>query len=134
MGGPGSGGHNKKSAEQHRLAGTFKPSRHGKRAAIMSNNTPIQGKTMPIPGHLDTKTKKWFRQVCEEYRMEGHHIKLLTLAAEAWDRAVMAEGAIRKYGVLYVEDGKPRANPAIKIKVEAEAAFARLIRQLDLRE
>ena len=100
----------------------------------MSKTVSIEGKKYPIPQHLATGTKNWFRQVLEEYDLEPHHVKLLTLAAEAWDRAAEAEKAIRKFGVLYKEphSDKPRVNPCIKVKEQAEVIFARLIRELNL--
>ena len=98
----------------------------------MSKNVSIEGKNYAIPDQLETTTKKWFRQICEDYCMESHHVRLLTLAAEAWDRSVMAQREIKKWGILYVDDGKPRVNPAIKVKEQAEIIFARLIRELCL--
>ena len=98
----------------------------------MTKKIVIQGKKFTIPNHLETTTKKWFRQVLQEYDLESHHIRLLTLAAEAWDRSVAAQAAIKEYGILYKDKGKPRANPAIKIKEQAEIIFSRLIRELNL--
>jgi len=100
----------------------------------MSKTISIQGKNYAIPSHLETATKKWFRQVLEEYDLEPHHVKLLTLAAEAWDRSCEAEKAIRKWGVLYKESStdKPKLNPCIKVKEQAEIIFARLLRELNL--
>lgn len=100
----------------------------------MSKTVSIQGKKYTIPEHLATATKKWFREVLEQYDLEPHHVKLLTLAAEAWDRSVEAEKAIRKFGVLYKDphSDKPKVNPAIKVKEQAEIIFARLLRELNL--
>ena len=98
----------------------------------MGRKITIQGKKFAIPNHLQTTTKKWFKQVLEEYDFESHHVRLLTLAAEAWDRSVLAQAAIKKYGILYVDKGRPRPNPAIRIKEQAEIIFARLIRELNL--
>ena len=98
----------------------------------MTRKVLIQGKKFAIPDHLETTTKKWFRQVLEEYDLESHHIRLLTLASEAWDRSVAAQAAIKKYGILITDKGRPRANPAIKIKEQAEIIFARLLRELNL--
>ena len=39
------------------------------------------------PRHLKPATKRWFGHVTENYELEQHHIRLLTLAAQAWDRA-----------------------------------------------
>ena len=100
----------------------------------MSETMQIQDKKYVIPRHLNTATKKWFRHVLEEYELEAHHVKLLTLACEAWDRATEAEKAVRKFGVLYKDPhtDRPKVNPAIKIKEQAEIIFARLLRELNL--
>jgi hypothetical protein len=38
------------------------------------------------PSHLKPATKRWFVEVCEQFELEEHHRKLLTAAAECWDR------------------------------------------------
>jgi phage terminase small subunit len=100
----------------------------------MTKTISIEGKKYGIPGHLNAATRKWFRQVLEEYALEPHHVKLLTLAAEAWDRSVEAEKAIRKFGVLFKDPhtDRPKVNPAIKVKEQGEIIFARLLRELNL--
>jgi hypothetical protein len=39
----------------------------------------------PAPDHLQPGTKRWFSSVVAEYLLEPHHLRLLQLAAEAWD-------------------------------------------------
>src|SRR4051794_32263148 len=42
------------------------------------------------PANLRPATRKWLKSVLDEYSLEGHHFRLLTLAAEAWDQAQTA--------------------------------------------
>ena len=37
------------------------------------------------PNHLQTETRKWFRQIVSEYELESHHVRLLEMAGSAWD-------------------------------------------------
>jgi hypothetical protein len=39
------------------------------------------------PKHLSPASKRWFKDIVASYDgLESRHIRLLTLAAEAWDR------------------------------------------------
>ena len=46
---------------------------------------------LTAPPHLNLETKKWFLSVLDEYELEPHHIKLLTLAKVAQARLAIAE-------------------------------------------
>ena len=65
--------------------------------------------------------------------MEPHHIKLLTLAAEAWDRCQEAREILAEEGLTY-EDRfhQPRARPEVAVERDSRIAFARLLRELAL--
>jgi hypothetical protein len=84
------------------------------------------------PAHLRAETRRWFEHVTEEFELEQHHTRLLTLAGEAWDRCTQAREAIEKFG-LTVEDrfGFPRPRPEIAVERDSRLAFARLVRELD---
>jgi P27 family predicted phage terminase small subunit len=84
-----------------------------------------------IPKHLNSETKKWFKEVLNNYELESHHIKLLTLAAEAWDRCSQAREAIAKHG-LFIKDryGSIKINPACNVERDSKIIFARLLREL----
>lgn len=85
------------------------------------------------PKHLRPATRRWFSQVLEQYELEQHHIRLLTLAGEAWDRCVAARETIDREGLTYVDRFNcPRARPEIAIERDSRIAFARLVRELDL--
>lgn len=85
------------------------------------------------PIHLHPATRAWFVHVTENYHLEQHHLRLLTLAAQAWDRAEQARQALVECGLTYEDRfGSPRTRPEVAIERDARIAFARLIRELDL--
>ena len=85
------------------------------------------------PSHLDAATAKWWRAVHEDFQLEQHHTRLLTLAAEAWDRTQQARAVLDTEGLTYVDRFEaPRARPEIAVERDSRLAFARLIRELDL--
>jgi phage terminase small subunit len=91
--------------------------------------------TIKAPGHLRKLTQAWWEGVNTEYALEPHHLKLLTLAAESWDRATQSREAIAEHGLVYTDRfGSPRKRPEVSIAEAATIAFARLCRELDLSE
>ena len=85
------------------------------------------------PAHLSKTARNWWQNVVKAYELEEHHLKLLQLAAEAWDRAQAARQTLATDGVTFTDDrGNPRAHPAVGIERDARTAFARLVRELDL--
>jgi phage terminase small subunit len=85
------------------------------------------------PKHLEKSTRAWFSGVVEGYELEPHHIRLLTLAGEAWDRCGQARTALQKFGLTYSDRfGCPRSRPEIGVERDSRLAFARLLRELDL--
>lgn len=85
------------------------------------------------PGHLRKPTARWWQSVVADYAMESHHLRLLQLAAEAWDRAEQAKEAIAEHGLTFTDRfGQPHARPEVAIERDSRLAFARLIRELDL--
>ncbi len=86
------------------------------------------------PKYLQTATKKWWKSVTSQWVLEEHHIRILTLAAGAWDRAEQARELLAEHGLTFV-DGKlnrPVARPEVAIERDSRLAFARLLRELDL--
>jgi phage terminase small subunit len=86
----------------------------------------------PAPAHLADATRKWWKAVVSTYDLEQHHLRLLQLAGEAWDRCQAAREAIGRLGMTYDADGSPRPRPEIAIERDSRLAVARLIRELDL--
>jgi len=85
------------------------------------------------PAYLQPMTRAWWEAVVTRWELEEHHIRLLTLAAEAWDRGQQAREQILRDGpTTGTKDGGLRAHPAVRIENDCRLAFARLIRELDL--
>lgn len=85
------------------------------------------------PAHLEPATRKWWKSVTDDYELADHHVRLLTLAGESWDRAQQAREALAEHGTTYTDRfGQPRARPEVAIQRDATIAFARLIREIDL--
>jgi phage terminase small subunit len=71
--------------------------------------------------------------VVAEFDLEHHHLRILRLACEAWDRGQEAREAVAEHGSVYVDRfGQPRARPEIAIERDARISFARLMRELAL--
>lgn len=85
------------------------------------------------PAHLAPETADWWRAVLVEYALEPHHLRLLRLACEAWDRTQQAREILDRDGLTTeTETGGLKAHPAVAIERDARLAFARLLRELDL--
>jgi P27 family predicted phage terminase small subunit len=85
------------------------------------------------PTHLKAATKRWWCDVVEEYDLADHHLRLLTLAGEAWDRCTQAREVLKTEGLTYLDRFEaPKAHPCVAIERDSRIAFARLIRELDL--
>ena len=68
-----------------------------------------------------------------DWDLEAHHVRLLTLAAEAWDRGQQARELIAREGLTTpTRDGGVKLHPAVRVEDAARIAFARLLRELDL--
>lgn len=85
------------------------------------------------PAHLRSATRRWFAQVVSDFDLEPHHVRLLTLAAEAWDRGAQAREALAEHGLTFADRfGQPHARPEVGIERDSRLAFARLLRELAL--
>jgi P27 family predicted phage terminase small subunit len=89
--------------------------------------------TIKAPAWLRPETKKWFSSVLADFELEESDIKLLTLAAEAFDRATQARETIAESGITYTDRlGNIRKHPAVSVEESARIAFARLVRELSI--
>lgn len=85
------------------------------------------------PQHLRPETRRWWRSVVADYVLEEHHKRLLTLAAEAFDRCAEAREVLTRDGLtIRTGDDSLKAHPAVNIERDSRLAFARLVRELDL--
>jgi P27 family predicted phage terminase small subunit len=87
----------------------------------------------PPPAHLSPSAAQWWRTTLDRYVLQEHHLRLLQLACEAWDRAQKAREQLEQEG-LTVEgrEGGIRPHPCVAIERDARLAVARLVRELDL--
>jgi P27 family predicted phage terminase small subunit len=85
------------------------------------------------PAHLSATTRQWWRSVVERWELEQHHVRLLTLACESWDRGEQARELVAREGLTVpTRDGGAKLHPAVRVETDCRLAFARLIRELDL--
>ena len=56
------------------------------------------------PDHLSADAAAWWREVLRDYSLEPHHVRLLQLACEAWDRARQAQAELTAHGALTFRD------------------------------
>jgi phage terminase small subunit len=85
------------------------------------------------PSHLERTTREWWKSVVDDFDLEPHHLRLLQLAAEAWDSAQAARAVIKKEGMTFTDRfGCPRSRPEVAIERDSRIAFARLLRELAL--
>jgi phage terminase small subunit len=86
------------------------------------------------PKYLKPATKKWWKSVVSQWELEDHHVRLLTLAAGAWDRAEQARELLAEHGLTFTDPklNRPVARPEVAIERDNRLAYARLLRELDL--
>lgn len=85
------------------------------------------------PEYLRPETAAWFRGVCRDFVLEPHHLRLLALAAENWDRGQAAREIIAEKGLTFPDRfGAPKARPEVKIATDCAVVFARILRELAL--
>ncbi len=84
------------------------------------------------PAHLTAPTQTWWKSVVTDYQLEPHHLRLLQLAGEAWDRAQQARQVLSDTGLTYQNRfGDPVLRPEAAVERDSRLAFARLVRELD---
>lgn len=85
------------------------------------------------PKHLRKPTAAWWQLVSDDFELEPHHVRLLTLACEAWDRATQAREALAEHGLTFEDRfGTPRARPEVGIERDSRIGFVRTLRELGL--
>src|SRR6266478_1686476 len=85
------------------------------------------------PKDFAPETSAWWSEIVNEYVLESSHLRLLTMACRAWDRAEAARVVVRKYGLTFKDaHGVIRPRPEIGIERNSAILFARLLRELRL--
>ena len=85
------------------------------------------------PKHLRKPTKEFWLNVVRDFALEEHHVKLLTAACEAWDRAIQAREAVETAGMFFTNrHSEIKPHPGLAVERDNRALFARLLRELNL--
>ncbi|MDG2403383.1 MAG: hypothetical protein P8M25_00035 [Paracoccaceae bacterium] len=85
------------------------------------------------PAHLNADTGHWWASVMAEYSLEPHHVRLLTLASEAYDSATEASEVLRREGKIFIDRfDQPKPRPEVSIQRNSAIGFAWVLRELDL--
>lgn len=88
-----------------------------------------------LPKYLKAGTKRWIKKILADYELESHHIKILIMAGECWERITQARERIKKEGAYYIDfRGAPKSHPGLADERNNRIVFARLIRELNLSE
>lgn len=94
--------------------------------------SPAKGRPT-APSHLAPTTRAWWDHVVAEFDLDEHHLRLLEMAAVAWDRHEQARAVLARDGLTYTDRfGAPRTRPEVAIERDSRIAFARLVRELAL--
>jgi phage terminase small subunit len=101
--------------------------------AQIRTSTSMKSRKPKPPAHLKPATRRWWSGVLEDFVLEAHHVRLLTLAAEAWDRGEEAREAIAEHGLTFQDRfGEPRTRPEVAVERHSRTSFAKFLRELAL--
>ena len=85
------------------------------------------------PDHLSAESQTWWRQIVLDFDFEAHHLKLLQVTCEAWDRAQQARRIVDDEGAIITDRfGQKKPHPATFVERDNRALFARMLRELSL--
>jgi phage terminase small subunit len=102
------------------------------RLKLKTGDPPKMDEQTP-PNHLSKATAEWWSSVMADYALEPHHIRLLTLACEAFDSAQDAREILQREGKIYIDRfDQPKPRPEVAIQRDSAIGFARMLRELDL--
>lgn len=93
----------------------------------------LKSKPVKMPSGLGVSRKLWRDIVSEYIEFEPHHLKLLQLICETWDKVVGAREVLQKDGSYFVDRyGQPKEHPAADAERKNKTLFMRLVRELGL--
>jgi phage terminase small subunit len=100
------------------------------------NNKNKPDNAVKVPKHLTAASRKFFEQISADYVLESHHVRLLQLLCESFDRGQQARRILATEGLTVVDIklGIKRPHPCISIERDSRRAVARLTRELNLSE
>src|SRR5262245_60624450 len=101
----------------------------------LPNYKRMRSDASKAPRHLKAESKRFYEQVVNDFFLEPHHLKLLRLLCEAFDRCQEARRILAEEGLVVNHEklGK-RPHPCISIERDSRLAVARLLRELNLSE
>lgn len=86
----------------------------------------------PPPG-LSAESVAWWNSLNRDYHFDERELRLLRLAAEAWDDYTKARSVLELEGQTYEDSrGNPRPRPENKIANDSRVAFLKAVRELNL--
>lgn len=86
-----------------------------------------------IPEHLSAEAVELWEEITSEFEPQAHHLRVVQLACEAWDRAQNARRIIDEHGEVIADRwGQLKPNPATQVEQQARRAFVMLLRELGL--
>src|SRR5580765_6292443 len=109
------------------------------RPTVKRKSSPVlvpvrKSPAIEAPAHLAEATRQWWSQIVDSYTFEDFELRLLTAAAEAWDRKESARSVIEKDGLTYRDRfGQPATRPEVSIERDSRLAFLRAMRELNLK-
>ncbi len=105
----------------------------GCECAVKAEEQLARGPKLPEPPkHLSPAMRRFFSEIVRSWDLETHHLRLLSLLCEAFDRCEQARVQIEKEGLTVPGRFGPRTHPACAIERDSRLAAARLLRELDL--
>jgi phage terminase small subunit len=85
------------------------------------------------PKHLSRQSRAWWAEIAEHYDLEAHQYRLLTSAAEAFDRATQARESVDADGLMVADRfGQQRPHPLLAVERDCRVGFLRALRELAL--
>ena len=93
----------------------------------------VEAPPPPPPSHLSEDTKVWWVEVCAEFVLRPHHLKILEACCDAWDRMCASRAILLREGLVSATAaGAAKGHPAAVIERDSPAAFMAALRELDL--
>lgn len=84
------------------------------------------------PVHLSAAMKDWWLELLREYEFQSHHVKLLHMACEAYDRAEAAREQLESDGLTVATQFGQKPHPCAGIERESRNLFVRCMHELGL--
>ena len=85
------------------------------------------------PAHLGDASKTFWRIVVRQYELEAHHLRLLQIGCESWDRAREARETVTGSKPYFTDPrGNIKPHPGIAVEQQARKQFIAALREIGL--